>query len=300
MNPRRSISRFSLLLTVALVLALCGTAQIGVAGDGLYSQGMFELGDGNPPPGFPAMADVLEDADQIGPDWGEVFNPDRSPRHDIISGYGGQWALFVPDDISLGTGFESTALVGSNSVINATADAQHDIGNAYVYATSDSSGNLVLYAGAERLGGGTSYFEFEFNREIFRLGHGGFGQGVPWEIVGRQLDGDIRIRVSFTEGAITSMVVDHWVGTGWLPLSDVAGEGCDVDEYACIIANDTIIDGGPWANFDTIDNPEELSAHRFAEFGVNVGALLGSQPEYATVQIRTPQDIAFGYFGEGN
>jgi hypothetical protein len=33
---------------------------------------------------------------------------------------------------------------------------------------------------------------------------------------------------------------------------------------------------------------------------VNVGALLGADPLYTTVRMRTPEDAAFGYLGEGN
>ena len=53
---------------------------------------------------------------------------------------------------------------------------------------------------------------------------------------------------------------------------------------------------GPWADIDA----DTLMADRFAEFGVNVGALLGTDPQFTTLCIRTPQDIAFGYFAEGN
>ena len=288
-------------LAVAIAVVLLGASVQVLAGDGVYSSGLLELGDGSPPPGFPAMANILEDGDQTGPDWGEVFDADGLPRYDIISLYGGQWALFLADDISLGSGFESTALADPGDLVkNGVADADHDIGNAYVYTTFADTGNLIVYAGAERLGGGDSYLELEFNQEKFRLGHGGYGQGVPWEIVGARSVGDVLVRVSFAGGAVASMTVDSWTDTGWQPLTDVVGEGCDLDELACVIANDGIIDGGPWANFDTIDNPEEISALRFAELGLNVGALLGSQPDYTTIQIRTPQDIAFGYFGEGS
>ena len=282
--------------TTAVVCAPSGGEGVGV-----YSSGHFELGDGNAPPGFPAEADILPDAEQMGPDWGDIFDADGLPRQDVIAYYGGQWALFFADDISLGSGFESTALAKPGGrVRNGVADADHDIGNAYVYTTFDTAGNLIVYAGAERLGGGDSYLEFEFNQEKFRLGHGGYGQGVPWEIVGERLVGDVVVRVWFTNGAVSAMAVDYWAEEGWQPLADVTGEGCDLNEFACVIANGDIIDGGPWLNFDTSDNPEEIAINRFAEFGLNVGGLLGIQHEFVTVQIRTPQDIAFGYFGEGS
>ena len=50
---------------------------------------------------------------------------------------------------------------------------------------------------------------------------------------------------------------------------------------------------GPWGS-------GPIARNRFGEFGVNVGVLVGAQPDYVTIQLRTPQDVAFGYFGEGN
>jgi hypothetical protein len=289
------------LLAAAIAAVFVGASVQVLAEDGVYSSGTFELGDGKAPPGFPAAADILLDAEQVGPDWEEIFDENGVPRQEVIAQYGGQWALFFDDDISLGSGFESTALAEpGDRVENGVADADHDIGNAYVYTTFDGDGNLIAYAGAERLGGGDSYLEFEFNQQHFRLGHGGYGRGVPWEIVGERLIGDVVVRVSFTNGVVASMAVNTWTDAGWHPLSEVAGEGCDLDELACVIANGDIIDGGPWVNFDTADNPEEISINHFAELGLNIGTLLGGSPEYKTVQIRTPQDIAFGYFGEGS
>jgi len=288
-------------LAATLVVVFVGASVSAIAEDGVYSSGTFELGDGKAPPGFPAAADILLDAEQDGPDWEEIFDENGLPRQDVIAHYGGQWALFFADDISLGSGFESTALAEpGDRVKNGVAEADHDIGNAYVYTTFDNADNLIVYAGAERLGGGDSYIEFEFNQQKFRVGHGGYGCGVPWEIVGERSVGDVVVRVSFTNGAVASMTVDYWAEEGWQPLSGVVGEGCDFGEFACVIANGDIIDGGPWANYDTSDNPEEIAVNRFAELGLNIGGLLGGSPEYVTVQIRTPQDIAFGYFGEGS
>ena len=295
------VSLFWLSIAAAIALVFLGASVSVVAEDGVYSSGRFELGDGKAPPGFPAAADILLDAEQVGPDWEEIFDADGLPRQDVIAKYGGQWALFFADDISLGTGFESTALEDSGDrVKNGVVDADHDIGNAYVYTTFDTAGNLIVYAGAERLGGGDSYLEFEFNQGKFRLGHGGYGHGVSWEIDGERSAGDVAVRVSFTNGAVSSMTINAWTEDGWQLLADVVGEGCDLEELACVIANGDIIDGGPWPNFDTSDNPEEIAVNRFAEFGLNVGGLLGAQPEFVTVQIRTPQDIAFEYFGEGS
>jgi len=294
---RPSLFWFSLAAATAVVFF--GFSIPSIAGDGVYSSGNFELGDGEPPPGFPLAADILLDGEQTGPDWEEIFDANGVPQTDVIAAYGGSWALFFADDISLGSGFESTALTPGYQVKNGVASADNDIGNAYVYTTTDSVGNLVMYGGLERLGGGDSYVEFEFNHDHYRLGRGGYGSGVPWEILGNRSDGDVLVRISFVGGVVASMTVDAWIDGSWQALTNVTDEGCDVDEQACVIANGDPIDGGPWPNFDPGDNPEEIAVDHFVEFGLNVGGLLGFQPDFVTAQIRTPQDIAFGYFGEG-
>ena len=76
-------------------------------------------------------------------------------------------------------------------------------------------------------------------------------------------------------------------------MGAVGGEGCDGAETLCVVCNAGLIDGGPW-------DPRRIDPNRFVELGVNAGALLGVQPSYTTVRIRTPEDTAFGYFGEGN
>ena len=60
-----------------------------------------------------------------------------------------------------------------------------------------------------------------------------------------------------------------------------------------LASNADAIEGGAWSE-------QAIEAGRFVEMGVNVGALLpGTQPIFTTVRMRTPEDAAFGYFGEG-
>lgn len=298
------------LCAVALALwvaVLLGSPQGALGQDSVYDGGLFELGDAQAPPGFPGMANILLSTEQSGPDWEDVFDADGAWRDDDGNGvpdfqelYGGYWAVFSADDVSLGSGFESTALHPDGRIYNATAAAQHDIGNAYVYWTVDSIGNLVLFAAAERLGGGDSHVEFEFNQDLIRLGRGGYGRGEPWQLVGDRLSGDILIKATFAEGALGTVEASAWDGSTWLPLGAIAGESCNAGETLCAVCNSSEIDGGPWANFDTAGDPEQISGGHFVEVGVNVGALLGAQPDFTTVRLRTPQDAAFGYFSQGN
>jgi hypothetical protein len=312
MNLRSSLlGTGPILFGLGLLLALgtlAGAAPPAYA-QGVYGSGLFELGDGQPPPGTPGTADVLGSADQAGPDWADLFdatgklrddypydgdgNPLGNGVPDYLELYGGTWAFFADDYVSKGVDFEGDALTAEGGVVNSVVQADHDIGDAHVYATADANGNLVLYMAAERLGSGDSSLEFEFNQGLFRVGRGGFGIGAPWEVLGARAGGDFLVRVTFGGGVVTGAAAGVWDGSTWLLLSSLAGEGCDGTETLCAIANGVAIEGGAWT-----EGP--IEAGRLIEIGVNAGALLGTQPVFTTVRIRTPEDIAFGYFGKGN
>ena len=111
-------------------------------------------------------------------------------------------------------------------MFNSVVDADHDLGNAYIYVTESAAGNLVLYAAAERLGTGDSSIEFEFNQGKFVLGHGGYGEGRPWEVVGEREPGDLLLRLSFGFGELGSVEAWAWGGEEWLAVTSAFGEGC--------------------------------------------------------------------------
>ena len=116
-----------------------------MAQESVYDPTLFELGDGQPPPGMPGMANILDDSGQAGPDWASLFQADGTYRDDYppdgngdplgngvpdyLELHGGQWVVFTADDVSLGTGFESTALHPDGRIYNSVADAEHDLGN---------------------------------------------------------------------------------------------------------------------------------------------------------------------------
>jgi hypothetical protein len=280
MRDHRTTTRILTLLACCLA---AGSAP--ASGQGVYSAGLFELGDGLAPPGFSGAADILGTADQPGLDWGDLFTAEGGPR---------DGAVFIADDVSLGSGFEGTELAGSPDLVrNGTVAAADDIGNAYVYSTRDAAGHAVLYLGAERQSDGDSYLEFELNQAVVRLGHGGFGHGKPWKVLGTRAANDALVRLDFASGALASVTVYRQSNGEWQALAAVSGQGCDEAESLCAISNAAAIEGGPW-------NSGEIAAGRFVEVGVNLGALLGADPVLNSIRIRTPDDIAFGYFGEGN
>lgn len=305
-----SSARRVILLGVTLFITFCVVSPPAAEGDGVYSAGLFQLGDGQPPPGFAGAADILRTSGQAGPDWEDLFTAEGRLRDDYPLGAdgqpagngvpdfvelnGGRWAVFTADDVSLGSGFESTARAGSPDLVrNGTAASVHDIGNAYVYSTVDETGHTVLFLGAERFSDGDSYLEFELNQALVRLGHGGFGSGKPWQVLGARAANDVLVRLDFALGTLASVTVYRQSGGEWQVLAAVAGEGCDEAESLCALANASAIAAGPWGN-------QEIAPGRFAEVGVNLGALLGAEPALTSIRIRTPGDIAFGYFGEGN
>lgn len=280
-------------------------------GFALASSDRFELGDGQVPL-LAGSADLQSDAAQPGPDWEDLFAADRTLRDDFPAPggngipdyadlYAGQWAVIMEDEVSLGIGIDTTTLVGTDGLVyRGRASAAHDLANAYVYSTFDSGGNLLLYAAAERLDSGDSYIEFEFNQAHIRLGH-----GPPWKITGGRTTGDLLARLVFRDGGLDSVAVERWTETspGQLEfqlVGSLSGESCNAGETICAVSNGTDVDGGPWPNFDTAGDPEMISTDRFVEIGINVSALVGPQPDYVSIQVRSPEDITFGYFAEGN
>jgi hypothetical protein len=274
---------------ILTLLACCLAAGSAPAlGQGVYSAGLFELGDGLAPAGFSGAADILGTADQPGPDWAELFTAEGGPRA------GARGAVFIADDVSLGSGFEGTELAGSPDLVrNGRVAAADDIGNAYVYSTRDAAGHTVLYLGAERLSDGDSYLEFELNQAVVRLGHGGFGQGKPWKVLGTRAANDVLVRLDFASGTLASVTVSRRSDGEWQTLAAFSGQGCDEAESLCAISNAGTVEGGPW-------DSGEIAPGRFVEVGVNLGALLGAEPALTSIRVRTPDDIAFGYFAEGN
>ena len=194
----------------------------------------------------------------------------------------------------MGSGFEGTALAGSPDLVrNGKAAAAHDIGNAYAYGTKNAAGQSVLYLGVERLSGSNSYVEFELNQAVARLGHGGYGLGKPWRVLGARATNDVLVRLDFASGKLASVSFHRWREGKWRLTTAVAGEACNEAETLCAISNAAAIEGGPW-------HPAEIAPGRFAEVGVNIGKLLKADPALKSLRIRTPGDIALGYLKEGN
>lgn len=248
-------------------------------------------------------------------DWAALFNPDGSVKTgeggqpEFIALYGGQDANFVWDEISAGTDLDFTALdPGSGRPVkNGLVRAEDDVARAYFYVEPNDTGQIVYYVGLERVAAaGDSYIDIEFNQDLNRL-----GQGSPWEIVGERSAGDAMARLSFAGGALAAVSVQRalsdsgYRGTTWDLVVIATTPGCD-GYVVCVASNtDPIVGGGPWSGYEEttpgeLGAGEDLAANTFIELSINVGRLIGSNVEFASARVSTPEDIAFGYFGEGD
>jgi hypothetical protein len=261
--------------------------------DSVYTSDGFQLGDGEPgdaesAAGTPGTANIVSDELRPGLDWADLFDGTGARFLDYVNPATSQMAVFITDD----TSSDTTTLVGG-MVSNGTVATSQDLHRAYVYTTL-LNGKLVLFAGAERLTADAGELEFEFNQAHVRLGRGGYGRGEPWEIVGNRTLGDLRVKLTLGGPGIFSLTVEHWDSAGsWAPFESIAAEGCNGDETVCTVCNEGEILGGPWS-------ASGIPSLQFVEFGVNVDAVVGMQPAFNTIQMRTPEDIAFGYFADGN
>jgi hypothetical protein len=293
----------------------------------------FELGDSLLPE-LPGSGDVLSVSGVAGPDWEELFNADRSLRDlvgadgqppangvpDFVDLYQGHAAVFVGDDVSAGTAVDLTVRFGDDRLETGPVSSVHDLGNAYVYTTSSDNGDSLLFVGLERLSNQASEIEFEFNQGLFRLGHG-FPGVSGWEIVGVRAENDARITLTFAEdGLLGSLAVDNWEDPesdgsfSWVRKAVLYEEGCNdanpdanppIDAQSlCVFRNATVVPSGGWPSYDGLGQVRtDLEADCFYEFGMNITHLLGPAgqgPDYTTVRVRTPVDLAFAYFSEGN
>jgi hypothetical protein len=216
-------------------------------------------------------------------DWAAIFNSDGTVR-DL---QGGIDAVFLPDNISAGIATDMSALpVVDNVVYNNAVPSVHDLGNGYVYATRDASQNLVLHAGMERLNSTEDTFvEFEFNQGVV-----GVTTGSPWPLEGGRTANDIQVRMDFTSGVLSNVVLRVWDGSGFA----AAGPG------SLSYASGAPVPGLPPTNTEVWDSNYQKvtvpSADSFVEASVNIGLLFGANIEYTSIVVRTPKDINLGSF----
>lgn len=228
-------------------------------------------------------------------DWTTIFNSDGSVKN-LGSGFD---AVFLEDKISAGVATDMTAMDSATGyVINGPVKTAHDLGNGYVLASRDASGNLLLYAAVERINTKSNTFvEMEFNQ-----GNVGLVPGNPWPINGAKTVNDVKVSFSYSAGNLTSVGIGTWNGNSFDSESYAVSSqpGCLILSSAADFCNGTPPAGLPMANEEVWDADYNVvqvpSADSFLEVSINVGNLLGSNVEFKSIVVSTPQDIALGSF----
>jgi hypothetical protein len=310
-------TRAGTLLLVALVLIVAGGVIVNAQEPSVLAS--FELGDSVSPP-VAGTADIAGAADLAGPDWSDLFNADGTPRDEIdengqppgngvpdyVDLYGGRAAVFVADDVSNGGALDFTTRRGKDKLGNGVVPPEEDLGNAYVYVTTDEGGRVMLYAGIERIATRPASLEIELNQTIVRPGHG-FPEAGGWEIVRSRTADDLKLQIIYGNGArLDSLSLERWADSdsdgrfSWESVLQLEEEGCDDGESLCVFLNAGTISGGAWPSFDSSGAVvAELSRRHFTELGLDVSSLTGREsgaPGYRSVQLRTPSDLALGHF----
>jgi hypothetical protein len=228
-------------------------------------------------------------------DWTTIFNSEGS----VMNSGNGFDAVFLEDKISADVGTDMTALDSATGyVINGPVKTAHDLGNGYVLASRDASGNLLLYAAAERINSEANTFvEIEFNQ-----GKVGLIPGNPWPIYGKRTVNDIKVSFNYIAGNLTSVSIGTWNGSSFDSQSYAVSSqaGCSILSASTDFCNGTPPAGLPMANAEVWDADYKAvqvpSADSFLEIFINVGNLLGSNVEYSSIVMMTPEDIVLGSF----
>jgi len=225
------------------------------------------------------------------PNWAAIFSPNGT----VINLQGGLDAIFLEDKISADVGVDMTVLADPSDpslLDNSAVASAHDVGNGYVWVTTDAAGNQLLYAGVERLGSALdTYVEFEFNQAVVHV-----RSGAPWPIYGESTVDDLLVRVNFTAGQISSTEFMRWDGADYQLIATAGPNGCAAGDYRACAGSPPMqsAQAQVWdAAYQLVPVPQPDS---FIEIGVNVTSLLGSNIEFTSIQVRTPQDIILNAF----
>jgi len=244
-------------------------------------------------PGYTSLTGSAEP----GVGWTDLFDDTGKVKYL----FGGDIAAFIEDNISAGVATDMSILINNDYVGNGTVQSINDLGNVYVYRTTDKKGNLVLFAGVERLGvkGSYSYIDIEFNQGKIQV----WG-GVPWKIHGQRTVGDLVIRMNLIDGALYNVEFKYYAGeesggyqilkTAW-PLD---GKPCTGSHGLYAFCSGGPVAGLAATNADVWDiwgtAVTVPAADSFLAVGINVGRFFGSNPDYSGLTLWTPEDIAFG------
>src|SRR3990172_10572299 len=209
----RRDSRGRWLISSAIAVSLLAVLSVvwfagGLSGEAVHGTHYFEV-----------EGDILDTPAGGAPDWGSIFDANG----DIVDLAGGVEAAFLMDDISPQGATDDTSFEGSGSSSNKNNDpvstwnwstgqvlAKDDLSNVYAFGILNGNGDLVLYAGLERIAAdGDSHVDLEFNKNEISLDKtppcgddlsGGPGDTKPCEFVGEKSVGDVLVAMDFENG----------------------------------------------------------------------------------------------------
>ncbi|MCK4724572.1 MAG: hypothetical protein KAT29_02165, partial [Anaerolineales bacterium] len=207
-----------------LALALLVILPLTIV-NAVHSEFLFELGNTE---GDPGSADILGDSNIDVPDWADIFDSDGSV---ITPAYSAYTAEFIRDGMSVKGFTEETAFATSNKNNDpisvwgwgsVKAPVKDDLSNVYFYTTLTGTGDLILYAGLERLDpGGASHIDIEINQDLITLVNPPSDEppctDEPCAFSGQKTEDDILIVMDFTKGgALGFFEVRYWDGNEWV------------------------------------------------------------------------------------
>lgn len=261
---------------------------------------------------------IYEREDKLSmPEWDKIINPGGSLKDDVnkyglfgsnaipdfVDLYDGVEAEFIQENISDGIATDMSALLtgpklADEVLYNGPVRREHDLGNAYVLATVSTDTHLRLYAGVERIitDEGT-FIEFEFNQNKVHL-----SSGSPWPIIGERKDGDLLVRMIFSNRTLQSVQFEQWQQGGFNFINTgagISGDSC-LQQRAFMYCVGTPPIQHPVEGFEVWDEDnnvlEPILANDFVEVGIDVELLVGPQVDFTSVLFRTPEDIAMNNF----
>jgi hypothetical protein len=186
--------------------------------------------------------------------------------------------------------------------------AKDDLTNVYAYEVVPTSGpragHAIIYGGLERESpSGDSYIDLEFFQNPVDVCRNAAGDPTPTCFAGLRSDGDVIVSMNFTRGGnIGSIEIREFeITTGEYsdPLGSASGQGCfnstgGSGDDICAFNNGSVINGGPWANYDSHGNViTSLPANAFTEMGVDLTAVLGESPCISTFMGKTRSSASF-------
>jgi uncharacterized repeat protein (TIGR01451 family) len=257
---------------------------------------------------FELEGDIADGAATAARDWASLFD---AAGGSLV----GPDCAFAQDDLAQSGAVDRTIFAESNKNNDPIATwnwatgnvpVKDDLSNVYTCASFED-GDLVIYAGAERLAPeGASHIDFEFSADEIGLDQvlpcdGEQADDPPCEFLGEKQEGDFVVSMDFQQGGkLGSVSVRRWDGHEYVLLTAADHgkaeelQGCNPNDTICALSNASPVEGGPWPSYDRGGNAiETLQANQFTEFGVNVTDIVGDTPCIATFVVKTRSSPSF-------